>query len=193
MLCPTFQPLIHNSRYHLHSSNFPHPCNFSFKLVIFLNDVMTLDVHYPTVVLTSSFVLTLSGTCSYHLSWPSLPDNFSHITSNKLLLQYCHVCLYSLWDNFLHSQTIWFTLSRLLRHITFIRGIPPSCQYGNQLHLVLGACSWAANIGASVLIFKSAFRNLLQVSLTCVVSGISLKIDHAAFFPSNCRVSRCFQ
>ena len=35
---------------------------------------------------------------------------------------------------------------------------------------------------ASVWIFKSAFRNQLEIALACVVSGISLKIDHAAFF-----------
>ena len=56
--------------------------------------------------------------------------------------------------------------------------------------LVLRACSWPAQISASVWIFESAFRNQLRPSfLTCVVPGIPPKIEHAAFFPSSCRVS----
>ena len=55
--------------------------------------------------------------------------------------------------------------------------------------LVLRACSWPAQISASVWIFESAFRNQLQVFLHVLFRVFLLKIDHAAFFPSNCRVS----
>ena len=76
------------------------------------NDLVTLDVRIPQQF---NFIvsLELSDTCSYHFSFFFLsfffPDDISHITSNGLLLQYCHVSV--------------------------LGGILPSCQYYG-IHIV---------------------------------------------------------
>ena len=84
------------------------------------DDMTTLDVHSKPRVRTT---------------YPSFPDDISHITSNELLLQYCHVSVYIPFGlTFqLHSQTIWFTLSPS-RHITYIRGIRAVLSTWYQLH-----------------------------------------------------------
>ena len=106
---------------------------------------------------------------------PSFPDNISHITSNELLLQYCHVSVYIPFGlTFqLHSQTIWFTLSSFSPHYPHKGDSRGLVNMVSVTRLVLRA--WPAQISAPVCIFKSAFRNQLQVSLACVFSGIPLK------------------
>ena len=118
-----------------------------------------------------------------------VPLNTQQTTSNKLLLQYCHVSVYIPFGlTFqLHSQKIWFTLSPS-RHITYIRGICAvlsTCMV-SVTWLVLRACSWPAQLSASVCIFKSAFRNQFQFHVLFRV--FLLKTDLAAFFPCSCYV-----
>ena len=100
------------------------------------------------------------------------------MTFNELFLQYCHVSVYIPFGLTcqLHSQTICFTISPFSPH--YVHKGDSHVLAVNMVSvtwLVLRACSWPAQISASVWIFNSAFRNLLQVSLTCVVPGISLK------------------
>ena len=98
--------------------------------------------------------------------------------STNYFLQYCHVSVYIPFGLTcqLHSQTICFTISpfspRYL-HKGDSHGL--AVNMVSVTWLVLRACSWPAQLSASVWIFNSAFRYLLQVSLTCVVLGISLK------------------
>ena len=92
------------------------------------------------------------------------------ICINGLLLQYCHVSVSIPFGPTFYTHRKCGLHSHLSRHITYIRGILPSCHYG-----ILHSWFLAAQISASVWIFKSAFHNQLQISLACVVSGISLK------------------
>ena len=140
-----------------------------------IDDMITLDVHYPTVVELHRFYShcqpRVRTTC------PSIAHVISLITSNELLLQYCHVsvCIPFGLTFQLHSQTICFTTSPFSPHYLHKGDSRGLVNMVSVTWLVLTACSWAAQISASVWIFQSAFLNLLQVSLTCVVPGISLK------------------
>ena len=70
------------------------------------DDMTTLDVHSKPRVRTT---------------YPSFPDDISHITSNELLLQYCHacLCLYSLWANFSVTLT-----DNMLYNLAFLATLP---------------------------------------------------------------------
>ena len=95
-----------------------------------IDDMTTLDVHYPTVVELHRFYShcqpRVRTTC------PSIAHVISHITSNELLLQYCHVsvCIPFGLTFQLHSQTICFTTSPFSPHYLHTGGFAPSCQYG---------------------------------------------------------------
>ena len=79
--------------------------------------------------LTSLFSLTLSGPCSYHLSFFSR-WHFSHNFQWTAFITLSYLCLYSLWASFLRSQTIWLTLSPFSQQFSLHNKVPLFCQYG---------------------------------------------------------------
>ena len=89
--------------------------------------------------------------------------------------------------NFLHSQTIWFTLSPHYLHNGDSHGL--AVNMVSVRWLVLRACSWPEQISASVWIFESAFCSQLQVFLLVLFLVFLIKLTMQLFFPSNCRVS----
>ena len=147
-----------------------------------------------TVPLTSSLSLTLSGTCSYHLSF-SPRWYFSHNFQRTTFAILSCICLYSLWTNFLHSQTICFTLSPHYLH----KGDSHSLAVNmvSVTWLVLWACFWPAQMIASVWIFESAFRNQLQVFLHALFRVFLIKLTMQLFFLPTVEfqliVPRCLQ
>ena len=138
--------------------------------------------------LTSPSLLTLSATCSYHLSFFSR-WYFSHNFQRATFAILSCLCLYSLWANFSVTLTdnMVYTLafSPHYLHKGDSRGIVDMV---SVTWLVLRACSWPAQISASVWIFESAFRNQLKVFLHVLFRVFLIKLT-MQIFPSNCRVS----
>ena len=99
---------------------------------------------------------------------------FSHNFQRTTFTILSCLCLYYLWANFSVTlkDNMVHTLSPLSPHYLH-KGDPRGLNMVSVTWLVKRA--WPAQISASVCIFKSAFRNQLQVSLACVVSGIPLK------------------
>ena len=79
--------------------------------------------------LTSLFSLTLSGTWSYYLSFFS-KWYFSHNFQRTTFAPVACLFLHSLLGQFFTLTDKYGLHSHLSRHITYIRGIPSSSQYG---------------------------------------------------------------
>ena len=107
-----------------------------------IDDMTTLDVHYPTVVELHRFYShcqpRVRTTC------PSIAHVISHITSNELLLQYCHVsvCIPFGLTFQLHPQTICFTTSPFSPHYLHKGDSRGLVNMVSVTWLVLRACSW---------------------------------------------------
>ena len=114
-----------------------------------------------TVPLTSSLSLTLLGTCSYHLSF-SPRWYFSHNFQRTTFAILSCICLYSLWANFLHSQTICFTLSPHYLHKGDSHSLAVNMA-DDQLHgwssePVSGLHKWLLLFGSSSLLFVTSSK-----------------------------------
>ena len=135
--------------------------------------------------LTSSFSAAPSGMYSYYFSVFSNPFFLQSSQWTFLTTLLCRL-LYSLWANFSHLLTKFYTLSPVFPH-NLHRGLSMWC----FTYFVLMACSCAAHNSTSVTIFKSILNNHRQFIPLLTFCSISLINYPCIFFLCQFCLSSC--
>ena len=116
------------------------------------------------VMLLSLLCITVSGSCSYHLSVISISWSLQMLQWRYAAALLC-LEMYSVLANTSHPDTIWSTISSCCEHILHLLSTCwPHITF--WLFLVFIAWSWAATSSPSVSPFKLFDNHLLVVTVS---------------------------